>query len=88
MVEPILGMAVLAVVGLRTGISLLSVWLIVRAGRALLLGTGWRSVVALWELVVRLRSRLRQGKLQAYSRTGLGLIQWQLGFADMLPRWL
>jgi hypothetical protein len=75
MVEPILCMAVLAVVGLSTGISLLPVWLIVRAGRALLLGAGWRSVVALWELVIRLRSRLRQVSFKHLLERGLGLIQ-------------
>jgi hypothetical protein len=59
MVEPVLGLTVLTVAGLSTGIALLPLPRVVWTSRVWLLGTGGRSVVALRVLIVRLRRRLQ-----------------------------
>lgn len=64
MVKAILGMSVLTVVGLSTCISLLPVSWVVRTGRILLMGTGWRSVIALRVLIEGLRGRLQLVSLE------------------------
>ncbi len=57
-IEAVLGMTILTVVGLSTRISLLPLVGIVGSGRAWLLSTGGRSVIALRVLIVGLRGGL------------------------------
>ena len=60
MIEAVLGMSILTVVRLSTGVSLLRVSRVVRTGWAWLLATDGRGIVALRILVIGLRRRLQQ----------------------------